>query len=121
MDKKFIIDRIAELRIKLDKSERKMSEELGHVSTYLSRMGKNKGMPKLETLLDICDYFEITLSDFFKEEFEYKKSRELLYSKLDSILNELEDEEVDKFIKIMSLLDKQKVKALVETFEGYEK
>ena len=61
----FIRERITSLRIKKGVSEMQMSREIGKSPTYLSAVMSNKGLPSLHTLIDICDYFGISLVDFF--------------------------------------------------------
>lgn len=60
-----ILDRITQLRIQKNITEKKISRDIGKTSTYLSSMNKNKSMPSLRTLISICEYLGISLSDFF--------------------------------------------------------
>lgn len=64
----FIRERITSLRMKKNVSEMQMSREIGKSPTYLSAVMSNKGLPSLHTLIDICDYFNISLVDFFSGE-----------------------------------------------------
>ncbi len=60
-----ILDRITQLRMQKNITEKKISRDIGKTSTYLSSMNKNKCMPSLRTLISICDYLGVSLSEFF--------------------------------------------------------
>lgn len=60
-----ILDRITQLRMQKNITEKKISRDIGKTSTYLSSMNKNKSMPSLRTLISICDYLGVSLSEFF--------------------------------------------------------
>lgn len=65
MDDKFIRNRISDLRIKKDISERGMSIELGHSPSYIHSIVSGKALPSMTEFLYICEYFHITPKDFF--------------------------------------------------------
>ncbi len=60
-----ILNRITQLRMQKNITEKKISRDIGKTSTYLSSMNKNKSMPSLRTLISICDYLGVSLSEFF--------------------------------------------------------
>lgn len=62
------MDRITEIREQKGVSERTMSLALGKSPNYLYFMRKNKSVPTLPMLNNICKYFGITLSSFFNLE-----------------------------------------------------
>lgn len=59
-----IVQRIKELR-----EESKISQETFYIDTdiHIGRIETGKTNITVSTLKDICDYFSISLSDFFKE------------------------------------------------------
>lgn len=65
MYREFISFRITELRMKKSISEYQMSFDLGKSHTYIQSITARKSMPSLTSLFQICEYFEITISDFF--------------------------------------------------------
>ena len=65
MDRKFIGDRITSLRIGRDISERELSNTIGKSDNYINSITTGRTFPSIESLLSICDYFEITIFDFF--------------------------------------------------------
>ena len=68
MDEQFIRSRITQLRIAADKSEREMSIELGHSSSYINSITSGRTAPSLKEFLYICEYLHITPEEFFKTE-----------------------------------------------------
>lgn len=67
MDPKFIRDRITQLRLQKGVSEYKMSYDLGHSRSYIYNITAGKSLPPMAEFLQICDYFEITPSQFFND------------------------------------------------------
>lgn len=67
MTVEYIRNRITQLRIKKGVSEYQMSYDLGHSRGYIYNISSGKSLPPLKELLEICEYFEITPSQFFDE------------------------------------------------------
>lgn len=67
MDEKFVRDRITQLRLQKGVSEYAMSYDLGHSRGYIYNFSSGKALPPLKELFAICDYFGITVSQFFDE------------------------------------------------------
>ena len=80
----FVRNRITNLRIKKNVSEYQMSYDLGHNRTYIHGIVSGKSLPSLKEFIFICEYFGITLKDFFDDGIEYPV-----------LLNELIEEEKD--------------------------
>ncbi len=71
MDVKFVRDRITQLRLKKGVSEYRMSYDLGHSRSYVYNISSGKSMPPMSEFLQICEYFDITPSQFFDDTKEY--------------------------------------------------
>lgn len=87
MNSEFVRERITSLRMKKGVSEYQMSYDLGHSRGYINNISSGKSLPSVAELFAICDYFGITLSEFFTEgDDDPKLGRELtaLISQLDS-------------------------------------
>lgn len=69
MDVEYIGKRITELRLKKGISEYKMSYDLGHNKNYIRAITSGKSLPSVEGLFAIIDYFEMSPSEFFDEEY----------------------------------------------------
>lgn len=65
MTAKFVQDRITQLRLQKGVSEYKMSYDLGHSRGYINNISTGKALPSLSELFAICEYFGITVIEFF--------------------------------------------------------
>ena len=70
MDAKFIRDRITQLRIQKGVSEYQMSYDLGHSRSYMYNISSGKSLPPMAEFLEMCDYLEVSPSDFFNDRTE---------------------------------------------------
>lgn len=78
MDISFIRDRITQLRLKKGVSEYKMSYDLGHSRGYINNISSGKTLPSMAEFFGICEYFNITPVDFFREEIQDPRARSQL-------------------------------------------
>jgi transcriptional regulator with XRE-family HTH domain len=60
-------ERIAKLRLAKGASARDMSLSIGQNVNYINHIENRKTEPSLTGLIYICDYFGITLKEFFDE------------------------------------------------------
>ena len=67
MDAAFVRERITKLRMQKGVSEYQMSYDLGHSRGYINNISSGKSLPSLAELFAICEYLNISLSDFFNE------------------------------------------------------
>ncbi len=100
VDKKFISKRIATLRNAKGISARAMSLDLGQSSEYINQIENGRSIPSIEGLINICDYFGITLSEFFDTNLLYP----IQYKELIKELNKLDSLELQKIIDIIKLI-----------------
>lgn len=68
---RFVNDRIAQLRTDIGVSEKQMSRDLNKDESYLASLRYSNSVPSLKTLKTICEYFHISLSEFFDENIKY--------------------------------------------------
>ena len=84
MDKKFIGDRITELRIKKNISEYQMSLDLGKNKSYIQSISAGRSLPTMQNFLEICEYLEVTPAQFFDTDLHniplFEKATDLLKS-----------------------------------------
>lgn len=71
MYKKFIGERITELRMDANISEYQLSQELGHSKSYIQSISSGRALPSLSALFEICDYFDISPVEFFDRDDKY--------------------------------------------------
>lgn len=98
-----ILNRITELRMKMDISEKRMSRDIGKASTYLSTMNANKSLPSLRTLIDICNYLNITLNEFFDKDY---KNPMLIEEILDE-LKKCSDNQLEIILKLTKEINRK--------------
>lgn len=100
MNDNFVRDRITQLRMRKGVSEYKMSYDLGHSRGYIYNISSGKSLPPLNELFAICDYFNITPSEFFDESMA---SPELIKKAIEGLKN-LEDADILLILNIINRL-----------------
>lgn len=104
MDEKDFALRLARLREKKGVSAREMSLSIGQNPAYINSIELGKASPSLEVFFYICDYLQITPSQFF--DLEDKNP-----TKLDSIISDLkklDDRQLDNIAMLVKGLIKNK-------------
>lgn len=96
MDEQFIRNRITELRVLKNISERKMSLDLGHSASYIRNISSGRSLPSMEEFLYICDYLDITPMEFFDDG---QQSSTTKRKAMDYILS-MSDSDVELFLKL---------------------
>jgi len=97
MTTKFIRDRISQLRLQKGVSEYQMSYDLGHSRSYIYNISSGKSLPPMAEFLQICDYFDITPSQFFDDTVEHP-------ALLQTAIQELHRLKEDDLVLAISLL-----------------
>ena len=104
MDKSFVQNRYAIIRNAHNISARKLSFELGQSSEYINQIENGKSMPSIEGLFNFCDYFGITLGEFFDQTINYPiEFREII-----SELNKLDTIEIKTIHDVLVMINKNK-------------
>lgn len=67
MEEQFIRDRLSRLREEKQVSERRMSLDLGHSTSYIRSITSGRSLPSMGEFLYICEYLGITPMEFFNE------------------------------------------------------
>lgn len=75
--------RLTKLRQQKDVSARDMSLSVGQNPGYINNIESGKALPSMRVFFDICEYFEITPSQFFDVGLEFPHKLDVLikYSK----------------------------------------
>lgn len=100
VDDRFIADRITALRLKKNISEYRMSLELGQSKSYVQGITSGKAYPSVKQLFNICDYFDITLAEFFDEETDNPQQMHLVLA----LAKQLNSEDLSRVIDLMGRL-----------------
>ncbi len=104
MDKKFIQQRYATIRLAHNISARKLSLELGQSTEYINQIENGKNMPSLEGLFNFCDYFHLSLGEFFEQDYTYPVE----YKKIIQELNRLDSLELKQIYDLIILINSKK-------------
>lgn len=104
MDKQFIQNRYAVIRLAHNLSARKLSLELGQSTEYINQIESGKSMPSLEGLFNFCDYFQISLGEFFEQDFRYPVE----YKKIIQELNKLDALALTQIYQLLLLINANK-------------
>ena len=102
MDKQFIQNRYASIRMAHQISARKLSLELGQSSEYINQIENGKSMPSIENLLNFCDYFGITPSEFFDETLKYP----IQYKNIINELNQLSPDDCELIFCLLKSMNR---------------
>ena len=98
--KVYIQNRITELRIARGITEREMSLGLDKSDAYINKIANGKSGVSLPALADICDYFGITMADFF----DGMIKNPMLHQELRDGLLELSDHDIELVRTIINRL-----------------
>ena len=101
MDEQFIRDRISSLREEKGISERKMSLDLGHSTSYIRSIISGRSMPSMGEFLYICEYLGISPQEFFNE----KKSTSLVQQKAIDYIYHMSDEDISLLVQFMERIN----------------
>ena len=103
MDIEFVRRRITELRILKGVSEYKMSLDLGHSKSYIQSISSGRALPSLPELFYICDYFGISVRDFFDESIDHPA----LINDLLRLAGKMKSEDLEMLVLISKRLMRQ--------------
>lgn len=95
----FVRNRITQLRLQKGVSEYQMSYDLGRSRGYINNISSGKSLPSMSEFLSICEYFNISPTDFF----DNSQKNPALITKL---LNKVKLLSPDDQILVMELLDR---------------
>lgn len=104
MDKNFIKERINYIRTANKISARNLSLELGMSSEYINQLEGGRLTPSVDFIINFCDYFKISLSEFFDEGKKYP----LEYKELIENLNKLNREELKVISDVAQMIARNK-------------
>lgn len=94
MEEQFIRDRISKLREQKQVSERKMSLDLGHSTSYIRSITSGRSLPSMSEFLYICEYLGVTPMEFFNED----NATTLMQQKAIDYIYSMSDEDVSLMI-----------------------
>ena len=104
MDRNFIKERYAKIRLAHRLSARKLSLELGQSTEYINQIETGKSMPSIEGLINFCDYFNLNLGEFFDEEMKFPVE----YKKIINELDKMDILEINQIYELLKLINSKK-------------
>ncbi len=104
IDKSFIKDRLAQLRTQKGVSARDMSLSIGQNKNYINRIENGTTLPSLSGLILICEYFGITLKEFFDTDNKSPNDMQELINKIKN----LDGESIKGLIAFINGIEKNK-------------
>lgn len=102
--KKFVSNRFAVIRNAHNISARKLSIEMGQGTEYVNQIENGRKMPSMEGLFNFCDYFKITIGEFFDSTQIYP----VQYKEIIENLNKLDNEELAHISKNIEYIARDK-------------
>ena len=100
----FIVQRIVRLREARGISARDLSLSIGTDKNYINRIETLTTKPSIEGLVFICEYFEITIQEFFDD----GTDRPLREKELLAVIRKLDDETFGYLLGIATKLSENK-------------
>jgi len=70
VDAEFVRNRIISIRSAKNVSARKLSLDIGYAEDSCGQIERGKANATVDFLIALCEYFEITMSEFFNENIE---------------------------------------------------
>ncbi len=104
MDKEFIKERVATIRNTKNISARSLSLNLGMSSEYINQVENGRLMPSLDFILNFCDYFNISVGEFFDDNTKYPTQ----YKDLILELNKMSQPELQQIMDLIKLINNNK-------------
>ena len=101
MEKNFIGERITSLRLNEGISEYKLSKNIGKCNNYINKVASGSITPTLDSMLAICEYFGITLAQFFQDE---STSVSLTAEKIIAIVPHISEDKLQSLLTIVNSL-----------------
>ncbi|MDE6966993.1 MAG: helix-turn-helix domain-containing protein [Clostridiales bacterium] len=104
MDKSFIKERYARIRLAHNISARRLSMELGQSSEYINQIETGKSMPSVEGLINFCDYFGMSASEFFDDRISFPVE----YKAIADELNKMDAMEIGLVLDLLKLINSKR-------------
>lgn len=104
MDREFIKERYAKIRLAHNVSARRLSLELGQSTEYINQIENGKNMPSLDGLINFCNYFGITMGEFFEDRYNFPVE----YADIIEELNKMDAMTVKHIYELLKIINRNK-------------
>lgn len=102
MDENFLKNRLTELRTQKQVSERQMSLDLGHSTSYIRSIASGKALPSMTEFFYICEYLDISPSEFFNT-----SETTLMQQKAINLIRNMSDDDIRFLIELIERINKK--------------
>ncbi|WP_339101890.1 helix-turn-helix transcriptional regulator [Candidatus Enterococcus clewellii] len=97
----FLSDRLNYFRNKKNVSAREMSIAIGQNENYINSIENKRSMPSIQMLYTICDYLDISVSEFLYE----SSDQQQLLADINMNLTELDNETLEHVLWLLKSLN----------------
>lgn len=105
----FVKNRITELRMTKNISERELSFSIGKTGNYINKIASGKSLPGMDSFFDICEYFEITPFEFFFPGME----NPILSKKIYQEIIRLSNNNLEQFLSILEAMTPNEYNSII--------
>lgn len=102
MNENFLKNRLTELRTQKQVSERQMSLDLGHSTSYIRSIASGKALPSMTEFFYICEYLDISPSEFFNT-----SETTLMQQKAINLIRSMSDDDIRFLIELIERINKK--------------
>lgn len=115
IDGNFIRERITQLRLQKNVSEREMSLDMGRGHGYIHNIVSGASLPTMESFLEICEYFHVTLMEFFDYELSNPVDAKEIYYELKRLCKN----DTEKLLNLLKVMNLSHFQAIIDFLENY--
>jgi len=115
IDSNFIRERITQLRLQKNVSEREMSLDMGRGHGYIHNIVSGASLPTMESFLEICEYFHITPMEFFDYELSNPVDTKEIYYELKRLCKN----DTEKLLNFLKIMNPSHFQSIIEFLENY--
>lgn len=116
--KKYVQDRITQLRLQKDISETQLSYELGQSKSYIHNLTSGHNLPLLLGLHNICEYFGITEAEFFDPDLHNPTLAKNIQREIERLCNQ-DEKSLEQLYCLLTSMDKDFVDSLAKLLDNY--
>ena len=96
--REFVRSRINQLRLDKNISEYRLGLEIGKSQGYIQAISAGRNMPSMDSLHDICVYFQLSPSEFFDPSIKNPS----LYHSIINIIKEMPDSDLKILLPLLN-------------------
>ncbi len=101
MYKNFLRSRLIALINEHNISEYQLSLDLGHSQSYIHSITSGRNLPSMEAFFDICNYFNLTPSEFF----DIDMNNPTLIHKVNELAKKLSDQDLLLLLSVLNRIN----------------